>query len=720
MGKNGILKNKAGEQIFPATTADQVAWDKTTNLKQAMAKQDARISNLAKLPSGSTTGDAELQDIRTGEDGTVYDNAGEAVRGQIGQLKESLNSVASFVVSKNLFDPQYAHKNQRADTYAYNQKIAPIVDNNENYNYVVIPVKPSTTYTVSRTEMVNVTVIGTDNNDIMIINHNMLAYPNKRMTFTTKSETKIYITYGKNCTDTLQIEEGENATDYEEYFEPYYKIAETVENNIGEKINSKNLFNKEKMIKNQRADSYTYNQKIAPIVDNNENYNYVVIPVKPSTTYTVSRTEMVNVTIVETDINNIMKIKRDTLAYPNKKMTFTTRNDTNLLFVTIDKECVNSLQIEEGENATDYEEYFEPYELVKDYYQIPLAKENRKRIEKLENEEDIHATHYTDEEDQLISKVQQEISDSTIVFSLFTDVHASDVLNEYEEENPNNNKGYKNYRNFAKIVRKISEKIGVDFIVNLGDTINSTSDESTDNHTDHTENKKRLAEFTMNIQKTNIPYVYAAAHHELYPWGDENALTKNEILGLENRYSRYLKFVKNDNDVNKGYYYFDIDDKKTRIIVLDSCCNSSADYSDLEINWVKNRALETEYKIIVFSHMGTNETNSGDNPNNGNELETILNNSGKIIAYYHGHTHWDNIIMPEESGINFPFISTEKAWCTTYVNFWRDNILGSPSSYKRRYDTYLEYAFDVNVVNVYTGKIKIFRFGAGSDRFIIT
>lgn len=90
MGRNMILKNKAGEQIFPATTADQVAWDKTTNLKQAMAKQDARISNLAKLPSGSTTGDAELQDIRTGEDGTVYDNAGEAVRQQIGSLKEDL------------------------------------------------------------------------------------------------------------------------------------------------------------------------------------------------------------------------------------------------------------------------------------------------------------------------------------------------------------------------------------------------------------------------------------------------------------------------------------------------------------------------------------------------------------------------------------------------------------------------------------------------------
>lgn len=107
MGKNGILKNKAGEQIFPATTADQVVWDKNTNLKQAMAKQDARINNLAKLPSGSTTGDAELQDIRTGEDGTVYDNAGEAVRQQIGSLKQekiskpSIDGTAGQVLTKD-------------------------------------------------------------------------------------------------------------------------------------------------------------------------------------------------------------------------------------------------------------------------------------------------------------------------------------------------------------------------------------------------------------------------------------------------------------------------------------------------------------------------------------------------------------------------------------------------------------------------------------------
>ena len=102
MGKNGILKNKAGEQIFPATTADQVAWDKNTNLKQAMAKQDARISNLAKLKDGSTTGDAELQDIRVGANGIVYNNAGEAVREQFNSVQESLNDniVNSGIVKK--------------------------------------------------------------------------------------------------------------------------------------------------------------------------------------------------------------------------------------------------------------------------------------------------------------------------------------------------------------------------------------------------------------------------------------------------------------------------------------------------------------------------------------------------------------------------------------------------------------------------------------------
>jgi hypothetical protein len=47
-----------------------------------------RMDTFTSLPEGSTAGDAELADIRTGVDGTVYPNAGEAVRGQVNAVTD--------------------------------------------------------------------------------------------------------------------------------------------------------------------------------------------------------------------------------------------------------------------------------------------------------------------------------------------------------------------------------------------------------------------------------------------------------------------------------------------------------------------------------------------------------------------------------------------------------------------------------------------------------
>ena len=61
---------------------------------------ESRMNEFTSLPQGSTSGDAELADIRVGQDGTVYGTAGNAVRAQVNQLKQDLTGLQTVVDSK--------------------------------------------------------------------------------------------------------------------------------------------------------------------------------------------------------------------------------------------------------------------------------------------------------------------------------------------------------------------------------------------------------------------------------------------------------------------------------------------------------------------------------------------------------------------------------------------------------------------------------------------
>lgn len=76
-------EKKEVQQLFGDYTE---YWDRQISVERA------RIDQFAKLGEGSTTGDAELQDIRVGANGKTYESAGAAVREQIKVLSEFVNS----------------------------------------------------------------------------------------------------------------------------------------------------------------------------------------------------------------------------------------------------------------------------------------------------------------------------------------------------------------------------------------------------------------------------------------------------------------------------------------------------------------------------------------------------------------------------------------------------------------------------------------------------
>lgn len=317
------------------------------------------------------------------------------------------------------------------------------------------------------------------------------------------------------------------------------------------------------------------------------------------------------------------------------------------------------------------------------------------------------------------NKVVNAIDGSCVVFTHMTDSHAGrgsimppSLMKEH-----------------LKKAFEVAENVSADFLVHTGDIIQGQDETLTATA------RECYSAIVPELNKHSIPFVWSHGNDE-HDRGEiingDFAMTWDEVdscVGRSGRTAQVNAVYNNVDTIKRSYYYFDDNFKRCRYIVIDS-----EDYGDnrkgngfstIQVDWFKNTltdALNKQLPIIIFTHQPPTAMLKDEGASMfDNGLITAMGNftkaGGKILAYIHGHQHWDNYYYDAVNKIPYICLINGYPQKDNSAVPW-EGMWGNPTTPSRSKDDITQYAMDVYVVNVDTKKIHIFRYGAGEDRVI--
>ncbi len=283
-----------------------------------------------------------------------------------------------------------------------------------------------------------------------------------------------------------------------------------------------------------------------------------------------------------------------------------------------------------------------------------------------------------------------------------------------ERETPDS---YENMADHVEAMRYVIERFPkIDYVVCGGDIANDYF---------HQPDQVRCS----LIEAAELLYSLPAPVHNIIGNHDDAVGTSTE-RGYDNSIfaitpDQMHKYIMKNNPTDENYYYIDHEKSGYRLVFLNSSDYTyikdengqythghSLEFSQKQIDWFKNDALNTDKKVIVFSHgplthVGLYEEGQGigrkDYPKNITQIKEILKESKNVKAIIAGHLHDDNFHYLEEYEYLASFTSAS-TFLDPQVNYIPKRVLGTES----------ETAFDV--FSIKNDVMHVTRFGWGADR----
>ena len=269
-------------------------------------------------------------------------------------------------------------------------------------------------------------------------------------------------------------------------------------------------------------------------------------------------------------------------------------------------------------------------------------------------------------------------------------------------------------------IRAVNENYPVDAVINGGDAINGDETKATD--------IARIKEIVSDVRSVSGNAFTLVGNHDDGSFTAEATpyLSASELYSL---FGRHMVTSLDDVSDSKAYGYKDFHSAGIRIILLDShiytgdngATPATWGYDLDQIEWLRTKALDTNYQVAIFSHMGVTGEYSpyGVQPVNGVQVREVIENfisgGGVVVALFHGHTHWDFIGKYSQTN-GFYEVSTG---CGRIVSGPIPSSLLPPTGATmalREAGTETQELYDIIVIKPKTRIVNMVRFGAGESR----